>query len=64
MEGDGALRDVVDGLDVTCKNGGYVGEHGEGEPQDIESTVKGRSRDNRAMAVKATGVVRLWPEST
>ena len=64
MEGDGALGDVVDGLDVTCKNRGYVGEHGEGEPQDVESRVKQSSRDNRAMAVKATGVVRLCPDST
>ena len=37
-EGDGALRDVVDGLAMSGENRDNVREHGEREAKDVEST--------------------------
>ena len=38
LEGDGALRDVVDGLAMSGENRDNVREHGEREAKDVEST--------------------------
>lgn len=37
LEGDGALRDVVDGLAMSGENRDNVREHGEREAKDVES---------------------------
>ena len=37
LEGDGALRDVVDGLAMSGERRDNVREHGEREAQDVES---------------------------
>ena len=45
LEGDGALRDVVNGLAMSGENRDNVREHGEREAKDVESTCqKARAR--------------------
>lgn len=48
LEGDGALRDVVDGLAMSGENRDNVREHGEREAKDVESMhEKERARRTR-----------------